>query len=66
MTLCRHTQIELSIVSMFNIIYMPYLICFQVISIKDAYKSFDLENVGQGQIQGNQNESSIRLPISVQ
>ena len=36
---------------------MPYLNCFQVISIKNLYNSFELENVGQGQIQGHQNEA---------
>ena len=38
-----------------------YLICFVFMlnPLKDAHKPFDLENKGQGQIQGHQNEAHI-------
>ena len=37
------------------------LICFvfKLYPFKDPYKAFDLENKGQGQIQGHQNEAHI-------
>ena len=36
---------------------------FKLYPLKIHHKPFDLENIGQGQIQGNQIEAHIGLPI---
>ena len=45
-----------------------YSICivFKLYPLKDPYKRFDLENRGQGQIQGHQIKAHIWFPINVQ
>ena len=44
---------------MINSNYMLNLLCFKLYPLKDPYKAFDLENKGQGQIQGHQYEAHI-------
>ena len=39
---------------------------FRLYPLKDPIKWFDLENKGQGQIQGHQNEVHLWFPINVQ